>query len=209
MMATEGGRWAPLGGRWLPKGDSEVNKRGLDLDESSTTFSEGRAIKENENNVYQRVMTLKQVINRGLERRRGAGNFRVLRVLRILITRYNPSCVFLMETKSGKARMKKLGGHLGFQKVEIVEARGSAGGLAFFWKENCKIDPIWSTDRMICLKASDIDGSKECYMFSCHCTPYYREKQVFWDSLEGIIADLDIPNLLFGDLNEVTEESEK
>ena len=84
-----------------------------------------------------------------------------------------------METKSNRSRMEMVGRQLGFQNAEIVEAKGLAGGLAFFWKENHNIELLWSTERVICLKASNLDGSKVCNLIGCYGSPYLREKKVF------------------------------
>ena len=62
---------------------------------------------------------------------RGSGNPNVFRVLSNLVRKVNLFCMFLMETKSNKARMEKVGKQLGFHCTKVVEAKGIIGGLAF------------------------------------------------------------------------------
>ena len=83
-----------------------------------------------------------------------------------------------METKSNRDKMERLGRKLGFFNAEIVEAKGFAGGLAMFWKEELHIERSWNTDRVICVKVSNVNGSKVYNLIGCYGSPYLREKKI-------------------------------
>ena len=68
---------------------------------------------------------------------RGLGNPRSVRALHIMVQRWKPDIVFLMETKSKVNRMEKIKNRIGFANGLIVPSRGRSGGLALFW--NCGI----------------------------------------------------------------------
>ncbi|KAF3440104.1 hypothetical protein FNV43_RR18382 [Rhamnella rubrinervis] len=143
------------------------------------------------------------------EPRRGLGNLKTVQALGRVIKRHNPSCVFLMETKCNRERVKIVGRKLGYEKEVIVEAKGAAGGLVFFWRGDLNVHCLWDTDRVICLSVWNVDRSKECILIGCHGTPYYKEKKSFWDKMGHLVNSMEKPWMLFGDLNEVLMESEK
>ena len=98
---------------------------------------------------------------------------------------------------------------LGYFNFEIVEAKGLAGGLAFMWKAELEMKCLWKTSRVICCSLKGTQEVEEWRMIGCYGTPYYREKELFWDALTDSLQMEQVPWLLFGDLNEVTSETEK
>lgn len=60
-----------------------------------------------------------------------------------MVKKYEPKCLFLMETKSDRRKMEKVYRRLNFQNWFIVEARGLAGGLALLWTDDIDIECLW------------------------------------------------------------------
>ncbi|KAF3450405.1 hypothetical protein FNV43_RR06486 [Rhamnella rubrinervis] len=140
---------------------------------------------------------------------RGLRNPRILRSLQRLVRNYNPACIFLMETRSNKERIEAGGQKLGFNKAEVVEAKGLAGGLAFFWKEGQNIKLEWKTERIFCMEVYNAEGSRSYKMLGCYSTPYYREKKAFWEDFGQVMKEVEGPWVIFGEFNEIISESEK
>jgi hypothetical protein len=55
-----------------------------------------------------------------------------------LIRSYNPSLVFLCETKQ-KKYMEKLQGSMGFRNGVCVEGKGKSGGMALWWRDGIDV----------------------------------------------------------------------
>lgn len=65
---------------------------------------------------------------------RGLGRSSAVRGLRGFVLNHSLTGLFLCETKSHKERLEQLGRRLNFDNSFFVEAEGSKGGLALFWK---------------------------------------------------------------------------
>ena len=63
------------------------------------------------------------------------------------------------------------------------------------------------SDNLIWCKINSDVGN--WHMVACYGPTTYREKYFFWEDLADKIINLQEPWLLFGDLNEITEQSEK
>jgi hypothetical protein len=62
--------------------------------------------------------------------------------LRDLIRSYNPSVVFLCETKQKRKTMERLQWSLGFRHGICVEGKGKGGGLALWWRDGVDVS-VW------------------------------------------------------------------
>ncbi|XP_050237967.1 uncharacterized protein LOC126687449 [Mercurialis annua] len=69
----------------------------------------------------------------------GLGSTLTIQHLKLLCTANSPEILFLMETKNKNKTVLHKTQKLGFHNQFLVEPRGSAGGLAILWTENCRI----------------------------------------------------------------------
>lgn len=106
---------------------------------------------------------------------RGLGNADTVRAVRCLCQANHPNCLFLMETKGNGVKFKRLGHKLGFHYENFVDAKGTTGGLALFWKNDCDLEVVWKSDQMICCDIMDLVMGRWCFM-GCHGTPYLSDK---------------------------------
>lgn len=108
---------------------------------------------------------------------RGLENPVVFNVLKILVKKYNPSCIFLCETKGSHSRLSQICSALGFYKAEIVEANGSAGGLCLMWSDDIEMEISWKSDCVIHGDVLGVEGIPIWSLLACYGLPYYREKK--------------------------------
>lgn len=123
--------------------------------------------------------------------------------------KHQPQCVFLMETKCNAYWMERLCKNLEFHRSIYTEARGLAGGIILMWKEEVKLKCRWKTEKAICGDLWDEHGNMAWSMVACYGTLYLGEKDNFWKEVELKLEDINNPWILFGDLNEVVNASEK
>lgn len=140
---------------------------------------------------------------------RGLGKTDTVNFLRCLVKFHCPNCDFLIETKCGAEQMERVARMLGFNNFEIVEARGTAGGLILMWTDDVNIEMEWKSDRIIGCDILDYDRVKRWSIFACHGTPYNSEKRTFWEDFEEVIKNIINHWLIIGDLNEVVSQEEK
>lgn len=67
---------------------------------------------------------------------RGMGSPSSINALSSLVRKYSPENLFLSETKSNKAEIRRIQEKFRFDRSTCVEATGRAGGVALFWMEN-------------------------------------------------------------------------
>ena len=129
--------------------------------------------------------------------------------LKNVLRKTDPDCVFLMETKGKKEKMERLCRKLGYFEFVIVEPSGLAGGLTMMWKKELDIQCLWKSNRVICCSFKPAPTEEAWNFYGCYGTPYPREKEKFWKSLNHTIQEEYLPWVMFGDLNEVVAENEK
>ena len=71
---------------------------------------------------------------------RGIRNPRSVRALHNLVQQYNPKIVFLMETKVGVRKMKRVQSRIGLQNGIIIPSEGRNGGLALLWERELDVE---------------------------------------------------------------------
>jgi hypothetical protein len=70
---------------------------------------------------------------------RGLGLDAAVGELRDLIRSYNPTVVFLCETKKSARAMEKLKWRMGFKHGVAVDYVGRSGGLALWWRDGVEV----------------------------------------------------------------------
>ena len=96
---------------------------------------------------------------------------------------------------------------LKFDHYKFVDPRGLAGGLIMLWTSELDISINWTTDNLICGTVKSEIGN--WLLLACYGPVKYREKSVFWEELTDFLVRAKLPWLLFGDLNEIVDQSEK
>jgi exonuclease III len=71
---------------------------------------------------------------------RGLGLAAAVGELRDLIRSFNPSLIFLCETKKSRHAMDTLKWSLGFANGEYVASQGKSGGLALLWTREIDVE---------------------------------------------------------------------
>lgn len=127
-------------------------------------------------------------------RRAGGGN--TLRVLWHLVKKHKPHCLFLLETKTSSSRINNIRNSLSFTNSEIIEAKGTAGGMVLMWSDDLQLMIDWTSHRIISGVIRGLDGKDSWCLFGCHGTPYRKENATFWNQLESMVLDCDLPWLL-------------
>lgn len=118
----------------------------------------------------------------------------MLNYLVAYVRKLNPTCVFLSEMQRNTTRVEKLHRRLKFRHYEISEA-----------KEELNMECVYKSERIICWK------EKDWRMVGCYRPPHFHLiKRAFWNGLGDFFGKLfKLPWILFGDLNEFVEASEK
>ena len=80
---------------------------------------------------------------------RGPGNRRTVRELEVVTRAQVPAAMFLAETWSAEARLRKLCNDLKFDHCWIGPSAGKSGCLALFWKNSVRIDVVSSSPNHI------------------------------------------------------------
>lgn len=71
---------------------------------------------------------------------RGCGEAATVREIRCIEDTYNPSMLFLSETKMSRQRSEELKWRLGFQNIVGVSSVGASGGLVLLWRNDVTVD---------------------------------------------------------------------
>ena len=71
---------------------------------------------------------------------RGCGEATTVREIRCIADSYNPSMLFLSETKMSRQRSEDLKWRLGFQNAIGVNSLGLSGGLVLLWKNGVTVN---------------------------------------------------------------------
>ena len=80
---------------------------------------------------------------------RGLGNRCTVRELEVVTQAQDPTAMFLAETWSAEARLRKLCNNLKFDHCWISPSVGKSGCLALFWKKSVRIDVVSSSPNHI------------------------------------------------------------
>lgn len=77
------------------------------------------------------------------------------------------------------------------------------------WTDDINMECVYLGDRILDCNVKNKKWIVEWKLIAYHGTLYLSEKALFWHNLENLVANLSMPWLLVGDLNEIKNESEK
>lgn len=140
---------------------------------------------------------------------RGLGNKDTVNFLIRLIKTHTPSCGLLSETKGNMEQIERVVKKLGFDHAEIVKARGKSGGLLWLWNGEVDIDVAWKTDNVVCCTIHNCNNQDCWHLYGAYGPPHYVKKKRFWEDMAEKISNEEMPWMMFGDLNEIIDETER
>ncbi|GKD04614.1 RNA-directed DNA polymerase, eukaryota, reverse transcriptase zinc-binding domain protein, partial [Tanacetum coccineum] len=89
-------------------------------------------------------------------------------------------------------------------------SRGRSGGLISIWDPNVFAkDQIWCDDRFIIVKGKWANSDEVFFMINIYGPQEPSEKMSLWNHLLDFIANHEGQYVIFGDFNEVRDESER
>lgn len=132
-----------------------------------------------------------------------------IRELRVLVKRFAPTILCILETQVEGSRVENLSNSLGYNKSFAVNSSGRSGGLCVFWNDIIKLEVVGYSKYHI---DAEIDGIGHT---PSRVTFVYGEAQVqdrykTWDTLRGIVSASSRPwmAMAIGDFNEVLHQHE-
>jgi exonuclease III len=139
---------------------------------------------------------------------RGLGSLSAVPDLKYLVRHYNPDLLFLSETLVHKNKIEDLRYFLGFDFCFSVDCIGRSGGLAMYWRASFPCQIINYSTNHISVEINDsVRGP-------WRLTGYYRypnggRRRAAWDFLQQLAGQVTGPWCIFGDFNDIMDESEK
>jgi hypothetical protein len=140
---------------------------------------------------------------------RGVNKASTVRVLKILNRECSPDILFLAETKASVQRIDTIKESLGFVECFCVEANGSAGGLALFWKKGVELEVVHSDHQVISALIYSDPPSSTWLLNVIHGPLERKMRKGFWSFMESIIKAFSGPWLIIGDFNSICSSEDK
>ena len=137
----------------------------------------------------------------------GAGAYLTKQHLKELLRCFNPSFLFLSETKNNFSFMQDFQFDFGYDKLFTVEPSGTSGGLALFYMNDSAVKIVYSNDRMIDVEAQ-IEGHK-VYITFVYGDPVVTYRENVWERLTRMSIARSGAWMMIGDFNEITSNTEK
>ncbi|KAL4383802.1 hypothetical protein GQ457_15G028640 [Hibiscus cannabinus] len=139
---------------------------------------------------------------------RGLGQSNTKRALRNYISKFNPSIIFLMETKQKRNKLNRMRSRLNFTGSFYVDPIGRSGGLAIWWTADVNISVLNASKNFIDTSLTMEDGIPWYCTFVYGC-PSSEGKSDVWRAISNLRCNDNEPWCLIGDFNEVTSQAEK
>ncbi|XP_051228995.1 uncharacterized protein [Lolium perenne] len=138
---------------------------------------------------------------------RGLGADAAVGELRDLCRSYNPSVLFLYETKKRPKEMDNLKRSLGFPNGVSVDCDGTSGGLALWWKEGVEVSlRPWC---QMYIDAKITYEGKTWRFTGIYGEPRTELRSRTWEALRYLRMQDDLPWLCVGDFNEILVATEQ
>ncbi|OMO55679.1 reverse transcriptase [Corchorus capsularis] len=123
------------------------------------------------------------------------------------IHKYDPDCVFLMETRNNRGMVDRIRKKLKFVGAVYVDPEGLSGGLALWWKEGWIVNSIEETKNFIDT-VIEKDGVKFRITW-IYGAPIYKDRKIVWDRIKRKAMGIDTAWMCIGDYNDIMDEDEK
>ena len=140
---------------------------------------------------------------------RGMGSALAVRTLADEVSSKDPLLVFLSETKTGESRMKGIRNKVDYMQGITVPSDGKSGGLAMMWKEGSDIRLRSCSNSHIDVEVHSSAAPTPWRATSFYGHPDTGKRFISWQLLEFLKNQYNIPWIVFGDFNEITQSNEK
>jgi hypothetical protein len=138
---------------------------------------------------------------------RGLGSDSVVGELRYLVRTYQPSFLFLCETKMKDTKAQNFMWSLGYSGSFGVSSAGLSGGLVLFWLPQYSVSLKGYNSHCIDVVVSSEQDTPWSATF-VYGEPKRDQRHVFWDLLRRIRASWDGPWICCRDFNEALTQDE-
>ena len=138
---------------------------------------------------------------------RGLGNRRTVRELEV-VTLAQAAAMFLAETWSAEARLRKLCNDLKFDHCWIGPSAGKPGCLAMFWMSSVRIEVVSSSPNHIDSIVGEASNEQWCFT-GVYGFADSSKKHEMWALLCDLHRRSPLPWLCVGDFNEILWSHEK
>lgn len=129
------------------------------------------------------------------------------RVFRDLTTTHRPDVIILTETRVSGHRASTIITTLGFDRYIKVDAMSFAGCICVLWNpQSVYIEPVGSSFQEIHLQ---VRVSNKLFLLTViYASPDYSKRKLLWSSLSELGPMLNIPWLIMGDFNDISNPAE-
>ncbi|PKI45167.1 hypothetical protein CRG98_034440 [Punica granatum] len=132
-----------------------------------------------------------------------------VRALRLLRNKYQPSMIFISETKIDSERCKKLGRRYKLDGIFSVDSSNSAGGLCLLWNTELKVQILQHSPHYIHALIDHAILPASWCITCVYGPPYAHLKHNFWYDLANLAVGINCPRMLIGDFNEICSSNDK
>ncbi|GKV08919.1 hypothetical protein SLEP1_g20489 [Rubroshorea leprosula] len=144
---------------------------------------------------------------------RGAANQNFLNHVLELKRIHSPAIMLIMETKLNGERAHTLASRI-FPDCHVVDSDGLAGGLWLLWDVNkVNIDIVFSSSQAIhaVVKVCNhsVISNSDWFFSGVYGRPHFDIRSLLWHELSDMAKHVNIPWIIAGDFNDVTEQGEK
>ncbi|XVE81889.1 hypothetical protein DITRI_Ditri15bG0102300 [Diplodiscus trichospermus] len=143
---------------------------------------------------------------------RGLGRGEKKRAVKKLVSKGKLNMLFLQETKlkNTSVRLSRWLRGSSFFRGVFVDAEGTAGGLVTCWDENFfEEESRITSNRFILLIGFIKSINLRCGFMNLYAPNDDAERMNFWNELEELLSNVEIPWCLGGDFNVVRSSEEK
>ena len=121
--------------------------------------------------------------------------------------------IALVETKTQTPPNKNVWKKAGFDTCLFSPANGRSGGICLLWKNHQLIDEMCEmvtiNERFIAVKYKILSKNISLIIIFAYAPPNESSKDQFWSEISSFILNCHMPCILMGDLNEITNPTEK
>jgi hypothetical protein len=132
-----------------------------------------------------------------------------IRNLKAPVCSFNPSCIFIHETKIDVNRVAVVVERMGFCKHCLIPSMGIAGGLCLAWKDGVDIEVTLANQFLINAMVFFDPPNQPWMMTFVHAPHNCSGRSIFWDQLNFIGSSFRGLWLCAGDFNCILSQFEK
>ena len=138
----------------------------------------------------------------------GAGSSPFSRALRLLLQKYRPNVLVILEPRISGDIADAVIRSTGFQNSHRFEATGFSGGIWVLWNDVWRLEVLESNSQFIHCRVLD-GGRVLSYFTAVYGHPVPSRRNVLWDHLSRLNSGMVDPWVLIGDLNVIARANER